>query len=512
MAKTKLSISLLKDGVTQENAIKDGIGNIQLPNGNFLYYKHTNPRTPQWINNFFGDAIQDANQLMTKSVSALIFFEVEVEEGNIRTFVICFGYGRNLLKPDVTERRFGLITVLNQVDEEMIRSVDTSSLGATPRNNRTQTSLLSNMIGFNIDTDKDILKSVAGKASENDYFSGMLSGTDVLSLSTDLNYDGMNEFLVNCYQTYIRTDYRDKFPWIDKMTEIKDKNTIEGLVIDVLERLNMTETENVWISIPEIVDYEMDYFKLQSDNHFSDLVIQNVKEEIQEEFTLELLKKKQVSCYSADDNFIKSWSLYRCLYVEIRRGNDQYLLNDGKWYKVSSDFVQETNDYYQNIPLADIDLPNYANNIHEDEYNQDVCNNNGFCLMDKQLIRYGGSRIEFCDIYTGNRELIHVKKYKGSAVLSHLFFQGFVSAESFLESQFRGLVNEKMGQLGYGVHIPVNIDEFDPKKFTVIFAIAKNEQVVDGRKPDIPFFSKVSLKTVSNRLMHYGYNVKMKFI
>ena len=63
-------------------------------------------------------------------------------------------------------------------------------------------------------------------------------------------------------------------------------------------------------------------------------------------------------------------------------------------------------------------------------------------------IRFGRGRslVEFCDLF--NREekvLLHVKRYGGSAPLSHLFQQALVSGEAFrTESEFRRLANAKL--------------------------------------------------------------------
>ena len=56
-----------------------------------------------------------------------------------------------------------------------------------------------------------------------------------------------------------------------------------------------------------------------------------------------------------------------------------------------------------------------------------------YALMDKRLIRYGGPRsgIEFCDVYTNSKDIIHVKRYGQSKVFSHFFAQGAVSGELF---------------------------------------------------------------------------------
>lgn len=52
------------------------------------------------------------------------------------------------------------------------------------------------------------------------------------------------------------------------------------------------------------------------------------------------------------------------------------------------------------------------------------------------------SRVEFCDLYSKSLDIVHVKQYGGSSVLSHLFNQAVVSAECFLyESTFRDKLN-----------------------------------------------------------------------
>ena len=52
--------------------------------------------------------------------------------------------------------------------------------------------------------------------------------------------------------------------------------------------------------------------------------------------------------------------------------------------------------------------------------------------MDCKKIHNGGghSQLEFCDLFSSGRDLIHVKRYgRSSAPLSHLFAQGLDDAE-----------------------------------------------------------------------------------
>lgn len=69
-----------------------------------------------------------------------------------------------------------------------------------------------------------------------------------------------------------------------------------------------------------------------------------------------------------------------------------------------------------------------------------------FCAVDKKLISTGVSQnnIEFCDIYTSEKQMIHIKRYGGSSVLSHLFNQGLVSANLFITKQFESKIKPKI--------------------------------------------------------------------
>lgn len=67
--------------------------------------------------------------------------------------------------------------------------------------------------------------------------------------------------------------------------------------------------------------------------------------------------------------------------------------------------------------------------------------------MDRRLVPYGGgySRVEFCDVYAINKKMIHVRRYGGSSVLSHLFAQGLISGELFaFDGGFREKLNDEL--------------------------------------------------------------------
>jgi uncharacterized protein (TIGR04141 family) len=105
-----------------------------------------------------------------------------------------------------------------------------------------------------------------------------------------------------------------------------------------------------------------------------------------------------------------------------------------------------------------------------------------------------------------SRELIHLKWYGGSSVLSHLFSQGLVSGELLAsDTQFRALLNAKL---------PSKFKLADPRKrpdpalFTVVFGIIAFDRAIT----DLPFFSRVNLRSAVRRLVGLGFNVRYSLI
>lgn len=64
--------------------------------------------------------------------------------------------------------------------------------------------------------------------------------------------------------------------------------------------------------------------------------------------------------------------------------------------------------------------------------------------------------------------------------------------------------------MGDNVKVP-KTDNISALGYEVIFAIVK-DNLEEGERPEIPFFSKVSFSSVSSRLKHYGFKVSIKGI
>ena len=194
--------------------------------------------------------------------------------------------------------------------------------------------------------------------------------------------------------------------------------------------------------------------------------------------------------------------------AEVDIQGQKYILNDAAWYVIDSDFVSQTNAFFKSIVESTIQLPLYGT-MNEPRYNVHVASeDDGIDLMDRKMISIGGGRssVEFCDLFTKDRRLVHVKKYGASSVLSHLFQQGVVSGELFLSDvDFRKKVNE---ELSAGFKFDDEEKRPEASSYEVCFAIMSD---VPGNL-NIPFFSKVVMRNAAKRLQTFGYTVTKKKI
>lgn len=186
------------------------------------------------------------------------------------------------------------------------------------------------------------------------------------------------------------------------------------------------------------------------------------------------------------------------------------MLINSQWYKLDKNFVESTNNKFKDLKNKTLPLTlcNY-NHKDENDYNNTVSQEitNSLCL-DAKNISYGSkySKIEFCDVFdVENNNLIHVKKYAGSSVLSHLFSQGYVSADLLLnDNKFKEEVEKKARKLN------PDFSFSDEHKYNVIFGIVAKPQKTDI---EIPFFSKVNLNNFATKIQGMkGYDVFLQII
>lgn len=507
----KLSIYLIKaEYSTTEDIFRSpsSLKNKTYDDKGVFYYGESHTNKPRWLRNFFAPSFTEDIELFNSSSSGVYLYKEKIKDKEY-IFALAFGYGWQFLKPGVYDERFGLITALNIIDAEKLRKIDKKSMISAPKDTIEQLSKAGGISEFGIDIEQDLLRSVSGVPKNQDTFGKMVTGRDSLSLAVKVDQLKIKDLVDACFERYSSKDYKKDFDWVDQISEVKDPKTLEKLNGSLVESIKNKSFDKTWMAVPEIIEWEtiegFKYSGQSSEDVYSDISIKDFISFIKEDITIEVLKNRQVFGLDNQSQTIKfNWTAFQCLYSEVKDGNT-FLLTNGKWYQIEKDFTEIVEKNYGDLASSNaVSLPEY-NHKNEGEYNDSIpTTDSNYISLDRKLINYGGkySKIEFCDLLSKDKKIIHVKHYGGSSVLSHLFSQGLVSGELMIsDAKYRKKVLEKITDNNFKL-IKEN-QKPKPSDFEIVYAIISSSD----KQLDIPFFSKVSLKNAKSRLESFGYKV-----
>lgn len=512
--KERLSIYLLKDPnladnkILKANQIKPAISLAIASGEATLYIKNTPPpKIPDWVDFVF------ANQEMPKGSffgnrsegAVLIFRDADA------AFALSFGTGHHLINLDLVERDFGLKVTLNSVHPDRLRSLDKASYESNPLNVRSQSPRDADIFDLRIDIENELVYALTG-ASIEPLFGEHVTGRDALTIMPAATLDDLPAILAAARRRYEQKP-PEKFAWIEDVSRVRDGD--EQLILDLmLDDLlsQIPPPSSVWLGEPEIVDWEsqtgysfdmrprtLRYPTLQLDQLLDHMTQRGLP------VTCENLRAQSVHINNAEYISVKRWSAYRCLYAELATDGKVYILRNGDWHLVNANFVSRIDKALTAVDIDSTEMPVFAHDA-EGPYNETCAQRlPNLTLFDRANLPIGGryGKIEFCDLVRDGGDLIHVKVYRSSATLSHLFAQGCVSAEAFVKhEEFRTLLNPRL---------PLSIRLKDPsptpdaRNFRVIYAI-----VTTKRLPlELPFFAKVVLKNALTDLRALGFRVAL---
>lgn len=509
--KEKLSIYLIKSGLIDHNKIIDTDKskepfpiNLDGVEGVLYVKKDSFNPSPPWTK-LFTDNFELPDGLFGKSASVGAALIVRIDED---ITALTFGTGFHLLRNQAIERDFGLRVTLNSVDPDKLRSIDKASYAHNPLNSRTQSSIELDVFDLEMDSETDILYALTG-ASNVELFGSYVTGRDSLTLAVDIDIPKLKNILREAIRRY-RKELPPEFSWVENVKKIKDKELVEILDLELDSLLNEEEVKNIWLGEPEIIDWESQigysFDVLPNTPRYVVLELGDLRSYLSDkgkEVNCEVLKSQLVHINNSEYKSTKSWPAYRCLYAEISQGKDQYILRNGIWYEVNRNLVEEVDGYLASINHFNYVMPMYSFD-NEAEYNSHLAESDpDIDLMDAKCIKIGGKydKIEFCDLIRNGKELIHIKYYRGSESLSHLFYQGLVGAEAFVKDEnFRVALNEKLPgrmKLSNPFGRPI------ASEYSIVYAIATDKNLPQ----ELPFFSKITLKNSVNSLRAFGFDV-----
>ena len=436
-----------------------------------------------------------------------------------RIIAIAFGSsGRFLINEAAIQRRFGLMVVLNSIEPDSLRSIDKIVLSESGLQSRTQSSQPSDSQAFGVDIQQDLVRNVSGRAANRNLYGSTIVGKDSLTVTIKTDLEHLDAHLKEYLTAFSRTDYKKDFSFIDN---IKPCDSMRSVELDILLATKLHDMDialKYWLTVPDIIAWEDHSGFLYSNSNKDDDALDDISFETFRQamkpsdiIDVEYLKKNKVRRIDSEGKKTRdTWSIYKCLYAEMKHKNsigqeELYVLSDGSWYSVNQSFKDSVQSNYKTISekATTVAFEDYITGEREDIYNERLAKALGGYLFDKQNITITGrSPFEFCDVATSDKKLIHIKRYSGSSALSHLFNQGYVSANLMLEPEIRKKINDKKID-GFSFGNPD--DEITTKDYEIVYGIISNENSL----LEIPFFSKIMLTKTHKDLRNLGYDVSL---
>jgi uncharacterized protein (TIGR04141 family) len=190
------------------------------------------------------------------------------------------------------------------------------------------------------------------------------AGRDALQVVIPITLDNVPQLLDRFLVEFAKQDYKVRFPWIEQIHEIDDAIRKAELDLLLIHKLRSKDLDKVWLAVPELIDWDrFAGFKYRSAKNapiHSDLRLPEFLEEIKDPAEIDehsLKKRYHVNAIANDtDMVVKQWTVYRCLYCELVANGDTFLLNNGRWFRISGTFVQRIDDAVANIAEDTIQL------------------------------------------------------------------------------------------------------------------------------------------------------------
>ena len=499
-----------------------------------IYVDKSDSHAPKWQSELNCLASQEVSLTEGGSNKVVVICKVN----NQRYMTLVYGYGKAMLDDSSIERNFGFKVAANLISPTRILTMDATVVESNVVNVAKQSYKLGSLGDFQMDTEKDILRGIMGDPGD-DSIARMLYGKDSLIATKKMDIHKIKDSLEYYLSQYGKDTYkRNGFAWVDNIMGIKDPIIIgelnSKLVNDIvaLKENPFALPTNLTIAPNQVMDWQnIGRIYIDSKNYLAEdpqrieywPYLRCISEYSD---IIKLLKKDKIMAENNDGRSIQISSVYDGILYETQHEafgqEDRYILLLGTWYKVENNFYRSIEASVSSIPISKLEFPLCGNSEKEGEYNKRVVYEQAVApsmiLLDCQnYVRDGRTKIEPCDILTSDLEFIHVKKEHGSSNLSHLFFQGLVSAKFFKQDpKYNEYISSKWKEATCRDDLKI---QETPQVVYAIITSKETENIIEA----IPFFSLVTLENTYQdlkamdiscfiKLIHYEYRSNDDYI
>lgn len=498
----------------------------------FIYFETTSTKSnPPWLN-FINEKLplNDAPLFSSKNKNpnGILFLTI-----NGRVFAATFGRSAvSYLDRDAFEPDFGIKTAMNMCGNEEIRQTKSESHAITPTHIDRQVNKPADSFAFGLSEAED-LRYIS--AHMKDHKNITLQGRNNLTIKIigkeKLNWQILIDYCEDFLVAYASKEYTKLFPNYKHFDEATESDS-DILDEHLANQLRLKNTSNISLGIPEVLidsDYGFAYSnnKRSGDKIYAYLEIRQIYEHISaEKITATKLKSKYIYAYSYEEDQVlsyKKWPLYNCLSFEQALGEKYFVLSDGKWLEVDSDFYSEITNFtkitlheeaceeiYRGVDISDDEKMQNRESI----FNKTICEIRPSCvLFDQAKLQIGSGRKdkEFCDILDLTNDnkirIIHCKPYKNASSTNYLFSQAqfychaFINDQSFL-GEIRNHINLSTStkKTEYLDYIKPNIADIHGKDYVVCLWLLCDQHAATPVKTEIPLMAQYELKLMHEHL------------
>ncbi|WP_200906896.1 DUF6119 family protein [Paracidovorax avenae] len=535
-----LSLRLVKDGFKIDDALRgnSSLNKVSLDNIE-LYVSQSPPNQPEWVKFIEKFAGKSLGGLFGQSCGAVLFLEIpQTASLQSRLMAVSFGSGHHSLDPKAIERNFGLRVALNSISTADLRSLDVASMDTTTFQRRIQSSRSAEFKGFGVNVERDLLRLAAGVASDQT-FAKSLAGRDSLLINAKINPDDLVKKCSEALAVYQSKKYQKDYAWVDYIIPETDKVEINSLDTEAFAALQDAlsgRPSDMHLAVPEIINpeqaFEVSYFgaglRQGKKRRYVGVDIGDYVAEIAAGRPSEIVDMDAVKgsheikfLDQGGGSITRRLRIYDCFSFELIKNGSVYVLFGGEWFKIQRNFYDDVERSFCAVLSASSFHP-ATDKKNERELILDLDGRMDYLNLDQvKLAPSGapGANIEPCDFLCRSKRFIHLKDGHSSGPLSHLWNQGLVSAESFVrDPKFRRDLRDevksrqlKYRKSGFEMVLPDGRTRVDPGKYKVIFGVirSRNQRT---KILTIPFFSKVSLRPVVDRILLMGFKVEVHLI
>lgn len=524
---------LIKSSVTNivdviESKHRKDAKNVKIPDSDESIFVIKDPQIskPDWFDYFSGSALEAFLKSSMTNPSAIL-----VVKFGTQYFALTFGHGRFLINPYSTVADFGLRTCLNKLTGDKIKTVDSRTFDQVGLHTRQQVSDPQDFNNFSIDVEKDLVKAVDGHLDTS--IGTYMKGSTCLTIVTSKNLLGLNSLCAELLSLYRKKAYEKEFAWIDNIKFLTDPSLIDDLNVTLVQKIANDDLSEMQLGAPEITDdSEIKHYKFTglrsrdiysifpSIHAFAKSIIEKIKRENDSNPKLkrklevnDMFSSSVVAIDREDKASLKhSWKVFQCISAEIQKAGKTFKLLEGHWYEVDANYLDKIERQIKGISQSTVPFPNMNLGEREEDYNIRASATLNAICMDQDFVRMPGrSKFEFCDIFTKDKHIVHVKKHLGAAAISHLLNQGYVSAQMFSHDlEVRKELSQKDLVKGTSYVAKMNPSIFNSQLYEIVFVIASEK--VKSLSSTLSFFSKITLAHKHKILTGMGYKVSCKII